>query len=217
MNNSKGLDSIQLRRAVIEFAVIVTGVLVALIAEDWWSERDERIYEQELREDMVEEFRINLTILESDLKTNYAVLESINQFAELSDEELLASPDSAYAAWASGDLDWAGFDPMMGNVQALVQSGNLGAIADRELRLRLSTWSGLLAEKTRFTSNAVTFQSLVLMPLAARLGADKVWTAEERREFRSNLRTLRDRIQSTIENQERLSQAASALADFLKQ
>lgn len=216
VSKSRGQGTIQLRRLAIEFIVIVTGVLVALVAEEWWSARDERIYEKELREDMVEEFRTNLAILQTDLNANYAVLTSVNRFADLSDEELLALPDSAFAGWASGDLDWNGFDPMMGNVQALVQSGNLGAIADRELRLRLSTWSGLLEEKTRFTGNAVTFQSLVFLPSAARLGADQVWTADERRELRSILRTLRDRIQSTIGNQERLSAAATDLTDYLQ-
>lgn len=216
MNEPKRGSASQLRRPVIEFAVIVTGVLVALVAESWWSERDERIYEKELREDMVEEFRTNLAILEADLEENYAVISRLNRFSELTDEELLALPESALTAWASGALDWAGFDPMMGNVQALVRSGNLGAIADRELRLRLSTWSGLLEEKTRFTGNAVTFQSLVFYPSAARLGADEIWTAAERRELRSILRTLNSLMQITIDNQERLNTVAKELTDYLQ-
>lgn len=206
----------QLRRLLLEFSVIVTGVLVALVAEAWWSERDDRIFEKELREDMVEEFHANLTILQADLSENYSVISRLNQFVELTEEELLALPDSELAAWAAGDLDWAGFDPMMGNVEALVRSGNIGAIADRELRLRLSTWGGLLEEKSRFTQNAVTFQSLVFNPSAARLGADEIWTAAERRELRSNLRWLKNLMQGTVENQERLNIAAKELSDYLQ-
>jgi hypothetical protein len=103
-----------------------------------------------------------------------------------------------------------------GNVQALVRSGNLGAIEDRDLRLRLSTWSGLLDEKTRFTGNAVSFQSLVFLPSAARFGADEIWTAAERRELRSILRTLRARMQLVMANQERLREAAHELIDYLE-
>ena len=87
---------------------------------------------------------------------------------------------------------------------------------DRELRLRPSTWSGLLEEKTRFTRNAVTFQSLVFLPSAARLGADEVWTPAERRELHAIMRTLRDRMESTMENQKRLKTAANDLTDYLQ-
>ena len=196
--------------------MIVTSVLVALVAGDWWTERDERIYEAELREDMLEEFRSNLDILKSDIAENHAVLANLNHFANLSDDALLSLPDTDLAQWATGDLAWAGFDPMMGSIQALVLSGSLGAIADRELRLRLSAWSGLLDEKTRFTGNAVAFQSLVFLPSAARFGADLEWTAPERRELRAILRTLRDRIEVTVRNQESLNAAARELLDYLQ-
>jgi hypothetical protein len=205
----------RLPRLAGEFAVIVVGVLVALVAESWWSERDERRYEAELRADMLEEFRTNLEIVAADLEENAVVADLLNQVAEMGDGELLTRPDSAFAFFASGDLSWAGFDPMMGSAQALVQSGNLGAIADRALRLRLSNWSGLLDEKTRFTLQAVTFQSQIVLPSAARFGADEVWTPDERRELRSLLRTLRDRQRLVIENQLRLQASARALVDYL--
>lgn len=216
MTNRRGKDIIQWRRLATEFAVIVTGVLVALVAEDWWSERGERIYEAELREDMVEEFHTNLDILDADLRENHVIFSRLGWFTNLSEEELQLLPDSAFAELATGELSWNGFDPMMGNVEALVRSGNIGAIADRELRFRLSTWSGLLDEKSRFTANAVSFQSLVFLPLAARSGADKTWSPAERRELHSNLRTLHARMQLVIGNQIRLSDAAQDLIDYLE-
>ena len=216
MNQSGALEKTQLHRLAVEVAVIVVGVLVALIAGDWWAERDERLYEAELREDMVEEFRTNLEIQKSDLNTNYAIYASLNQFVELDDHEVRSLPDTAYSPWSAGDLSWAGFDPMMGSAQAQVESGNLGVIADRELRLLLSTWSGLLEEKTRYTEGAVAFQSLVFLPTAARLGADQTWTAEERREIHAILRTQRNRMRNVIRNQEKLSAAAQELLDYLQ-
>jgi len=217
VNKPEGTRIIEFRKIGIEFAVIVTGVLLALVAENWWSERDERNTEVELREDMVEEFRENLNILESDLATNYDVVTELSLFAALTDDELLSMPDSAFEPWSAAELDWAGFDPMMGSTQALVQSGNLSTIADRNLRLRLSTWSGLLEEKTRFTRNAVTFQSIIFFPAAARYGADEVWSAPERREFRSLLRTMLYRVETTVDNQTRLKLAAQELIDYLQQ
>lgn len=192
-------------------------MLVALVVGDWWSERDERLYEAELREDMVEEFRDNLSILESDLRTNRAVYASLNQFVELGEQEILALPDAAYYPWSAGDLRWAGFDPMMGSAQALVQSGNLGVIADRKLRLLLSNWSGLLEEKTRYTEAAVTYQSLVFLPVAARFNADREWSPAERREIHAILVAVRNRMQNAIRNQESLSKVARDLLDYLQE
>jgi len=215
MNGTSTSRSARLGRLAGEFTVIVVGVLVALVAESWWSERDERRYEAELRADMLEEFRTNLEIVIADLEENAVVAAVLTRFADMGDAELLAQPDSAFAFFASGDLTWAGFDPMMGSAQALVQSGNLGALADRELRLRLSNWSGLLDEKTRFTSNAVAFQSQVFLPAAAGFGADLAWTPAERRELRSQLRILRDRQQLVIRNQLGLQASAEALVEYL--
>ena len=53
-----------------EFSVIVAGVLVALFAETWWSERDSRKIEEELVIDMADEFEVNVTILKTDLAYN---------------------------------------------------------------------------------------------------------------------------------------------------
>lgn len=217
MKNSEGSTVARFRKFSIEFAVIVAGVLLALVAESWWSERDERTYERDLRKDMAEEFRENLLILESDLAINQAIVAELKRLAALSDDELLSLPDSAFEPWFREEMDWAGFDPMMGNTQALVQSGNLSAIADRNLRLRLSIWAGLLEEKTRFTRNAVTFQGLVFTPATAKFGADGVWSGTERREFLSLLRTMLYRVQTTIENQIRLKAAAEELVLYIQQ
>ncbi len=53
-----------------EFVVILIGVFLALAAESWWSEREDRRLEREIREDMIAEFETNIRILEADLATN---------------------------------------------------------------------------------------------------------------------------------------------------
>lgn len=60
----------RLRKLVVEVLVIGVGVFVALAAETWWSEREERAFERELRVDMVAEFHAKLRILEADLANN---------------------------------------------------------------------------------------------------------------------------------------------------
>ncbi|HSG50288.1 MAG TPA: hypothetical protein VLA43_20850 [Longimicrobiales bacterium] len=84
-------------------------------------------------------------------------------------------------------------------------------------RLRLSNWSGLLDDRTRFTIQAVTFPSRMFLPAPARLGADLAWTPDERRELRSQLRTLRDRHSLVVRNQGHLRESAMALVEYLPQ
>jgi hypothetical protein len=203
-------------RLASEFIVIVIGVLVALVLESWWSDREERRYEAELREDMVAEFRENLAVLDSDLDENAAASAVVNRYAGITDAGLEMLPDSAFALWSSGGFAWAGFDPAMGNVQALVQSGNLGAIRDRELRLMLSRWAGLLDEKVRYNAQAVDFQVSIMLPSAFRMGADLSWGTVERRELRSQLLQFQGLMQAVIRNQANLRDTAADILNYLE-
>jgi|GEM_PF-4952506 len=73
-----------------EFIVIVIGVFVALAAESWWSERQDRRIQREIREDMVAEFEANIRILEADLVANERARPRMAILEGLSDEALMA-------------------------------------------------------------------------------------------------------------------------------
>ena len=122
-------------RFVGEFAVIVLGVFIAVAAESWWSEREDRGYERDLREDMIAEFEANLRILEADLAANDTARARIVSFVDLEESELLSMRSEELTEAIGGWLSLSGFDPEMGSAQALVESGNTGAIGDRQLRL----------------------------------------------------------------------------------
>ena len=53
----------------------------------------------------------------------------------VSEDELLAIPDATLTGQLYPYMIWAGFDPEMGSVQALVESGQIGVVGDRQLRL----------------------------------------------------------------------------------
>ena len=76
----------------------------------------------------------------------------------LDDDALLALDDTKLSEQLEPYLQWAGFDPEMGSVQAFVESGNVGAISDRQLRLLLARWAGLLEKRRRVNLQAVDFQ-----------------------------------------------------------
>lgn len=204
-------------RFVGEFAVIVIGVFVAVAAESWWSEREDRGYERDLREDMVAEFEANLRIVETDLAANDTAQARIASFVDLEERELLSMSSEDLTATIGGWLSWSGFDPEMGSAQALVESGNIGAIGDRQLRLLLSRWAGLLEEKRRFNLQAVDFQLHRVMPVVASASADQEWTELERREIQSLYRTMGVLQSLVIENQRRLRSAAGEILAYLRE
>jgi len=205
-----------LRKFAGDFIVIVLGVLVALTAESWWSGREQRQTERELREDMIAEFRANIRILQDDLARNDEARARMGFLDELDDAELQALSSEYLTERLDGFPEWAGFDPEMGSTQALVESGNIGAIADREFRLRLAGWAGLLEEKRRFTLQAVEFQIHQFYPANTRINADLVWTDAERREARMMLRALLLLQRFVIENQRRLLVAAEDILAYLQ-
>lgn len=196
---------------------IVIGVFVALAAESWWSEREDRRIEREIREDMVAEFEANIRILEADLAENERARPRMAILEGLSDEALMALTDEQMTGMFYPSIDWAGFDPEMGTVQALVESGNLAVVSDREMRLGLARWTGLLENNRRFNLQAVQFQQREVVPSFARAAADGRWSASERRELQIGLSQFVRLFDTTADNQRQLLATAQDILVFLQE
>ena len=204
------------QKLVAEFVVIVVGVFVALAAETWWSEREERRYEREIREDMIVEFESNVRILDADIAENEQASELIGMLDGITDDALFTLADSELSERLEPYFTWAGFDPEMGSVQAFVESGNIGAISDRELRLLLARWAGLLEKRRRVNLQAVDFQHREVLPVVAEASSDQVWSDSERREIRKLLNYLSVLHSFVRENQHELRLAAIDILTFLR-
>jgi hypothetical protein len=202
-------------KLAVDFVVIVAGVFVALAAESWWSEREDRQYEREIREDMIIEFQGNLRILDADIAINEEVKKGIEVLANVSDDALFSLADTALSQQLNPYLNWAGFDPEMGSVQAFVESGNVGAIGNRALRLLLARWAGLLEMRRRYNLQAVDFQHREIIPVLARASADGKWSKTERREMRTLLATFVSLHGIVLNNQYELREAATDILEFL--
>lgn len=193
-----------------EFAVIVVGVFVALAAESWWSAREERRVEREIREDIAAEFEANIRILQADLATNKVSRPQLAVLEGLTIEELMTFTD-AQMTDSLRSVEWAGFDPEMGSAQAMVQSGNVVIVSDREMRLALARWSGLLELNNRFTLMATQYEQREVRPVFVRAAADGVWSESERREMQLHRGELLGFFDNTVENQQDLLAAAEAI------
>lgn len=199
-----------------EFSVIVTGVLVALFAEAWWSERDSRQFEEELISDMADEFAVNVSILTADMAANDTVIGHIDAIIAMSTEDLaVLTDDETSKLFEPFGLLFADFDPAMGISRALVQSGDLAAVESRRLRLALANWSALLEEKARFSRNA---QEMVaqLAGVVAVAQSDGQWSQSERQEVKFRVQFLRDLSGLVIGNQHKLRTLAVEIVDQLE-
>ncbi|MEP0203609.1 MAG: hypothetical protein ABJ084_05105 [Halioglobus sp.] len=199
-----------------EFVVVVVGVFIALAAESWWSEREERRFEREIREDMLIEFESNVRILDTDIALNKVFRKQSDKLSGLSDEALFAIPDEVLSAqFGSGISPSAGFDPELGIVQALAKSGNLGAVGDRDLRLRLSRWSGLLEQCRRKNVISVEFDASIT-PVVVRAGSDLHWSEIERRQLRALLNNVLQYFDIRVVCQYELRDEAQGLLAYLQ-
>ena len=194
---------------------MMVGVFAALAAESWWSEREDRRFEREIREDMLVEFESNVRILDFDLAYNENARELVAALSGLSETALFAIPDAILTEkFAISNLASAGFDPELGSVQALVESGNLGAVGDRELRLRLSRWEGVLKQCRRKNQQALDFERGVA-PLIIRAGSDLRWSEVERRELRALLDNVLAYAEIRVVCQQELRGVAQDILAFL--
>ena len=200
-----------------EFIVIVIGVFVALAAESWWSEREDRRIEREIREDIAAEFEANIRILEADLAANEGARPRMAILEGLSNEALMALSDEQLTGIFYPSFDWNGFDPAMGTVQALVQSGNLAVVSDREMRLGLARWVGLLENNRRFNLQAAQFEQREVVPFVARAAADGRWSAVERHELQIYLSPFLQLFDTTVDNQRQLLATARDILAFLQE
>jgi hypothetical protein len=178
----------QLKSSVGEFGLIVAGVLVALLAESWWSERQDRQVEQQVLVDATTEFRQNIEILDTDISINNDVYDYLLRVEAMPEPELFALSDTEVSDLIAIENQFnAAFDPAMGSVDALVRGGDLRLITDHELRGHLARWSALLTQAARMDLMHTDLQIAGLHMVIPAFEADNKWTNEERRQIRDML------------------------------
>lgn len=100
--------------------------------------------------------------------------------------------------------------------QAFVEKGNAGAISDRQLRLLLARWSGLLVKNRRVNQQAADFQHGAVLPFNARASSDQIWSTNVRRDLRALLSHLLALHGFVLNNQRELRAAATDILTFLR-
>lgn len=130
-----------------EMVLIVASILLAFALDSWWDERRDRVEEQEILHGLREEFLLNRSMLDR------RVAQHTKEQGEL---EILRAATKTGEWHSPGGLDLdaalaATLTPPttdLGNgvLDALISSGRIELLQNRELRARLAAWRGVIDE-----------------------------------------------------------------------
>lgn len=152
---------IPLPRVLLEGLVIIGSILVAFGLEAAWASRDEGIRRSALMDDLRTELVRNRDDLGTTLVAQRLRAERIGiLLGELSQEAVGLAPDSVRALQTSlfGVIS---YDPSLGILELLIQSGDLALLERRELRARLA---GLSSVAEDYLSNQYLLVQIYLTP-----------------------------------------------------
>jgi len=154
-------------RVMIEGGVIVASILLAFGIDTWWDERQlEREVVQELQS-VGRELRQNQELLAFQLDIMRRMVQGGDEVLALLDANL--APEYVPMPDTLGFLvtTTVTFDASLGALDALIASGRLAAVADPELRLRLSGLRALVEDATELQSLSRSLYFEQMLPLMA--------------------------------------------------
>ena len=136
------------RDAVRDLVVVVVGILVALWLESWWQDLGDRREEQQILEDLREEFAANAEELTDRLQTWRIVRQNKIDAHQLmggpiNDETVSALEEILNRSGAGGRFF---FDPRHGQLTSVINSGKLGLISNPDLRAMIADWPAAVAD-----------------------------------------------------------------------
>jgi hypothetical protein len=131
---------------VPEGILIIVSILIAFAIDAWWEERQERLEEARILEALRLEFQKNanrlpgyIEIRDADARDAKALIEEIQASSE--GTKIQVTPEQLMSLTSHGS-----FDPDRGAFDAMLQSGGLHYIKNKELRRRLVQWPALVAD-----------------------------------------------------------------------
>jgi hypothetical protein len=141
---STGKTGMYLKYAIGEIVLVVIGILIALSLNNWKENFDNRGEEMRILSGLKQEFEVNLSEVNRNIKLNTSTVESCRDLIDLirteNPFENYRYVDSLiYVVYMFGS-----FDAQTGIVDEIISSGKLSIIKDSELRNRLTSVSGIL-------------------------------------------------------------------------
>jgi hypothetical protein len=141
------IDTSGWRTAAREFAVIVTGVLVALGAQAWWESREERQREQEYLRQLLSEIRVNEARLVDAIRQDSVGGAAVDRALEVIDGNGPLPPADSMVSWVSRAGSASDFKPLSGTYRALLGTGDLRLVRNDSLRALIVTYAAAMDQE----------------------------------------------------------------------
>jgi hypothetical protein len=131
---------------ISEGVLIIVSILIAFAIDAWWEERQQRLEETRILEALRAEFEQNA----DELPWHIDIRRSNAEHAVALIEEVQAAGGRGTVSVTPAQLTaltvHGSFDPIRGAFDAMLQSGDLRYIQNKELRQRLVQWPSLVAD-----------------------------------------------------------------------
>ncbi len=162
-------QNIPWKRLSVEAAAIVVSILLAFAIDAWWDEQQERAEEREVLQSLHVEFEANRVEAAAVISFHDRVIQSVVMLMKMTEDEILALSAKATVEIVSSLDSPRTFDAVRGSVDALISSGKLGILRDRELRESLTTFVNILDDSVE-DSNFLRQSSITVWNEIARNG-----------------------------------------------
>jgi hypothetical protein len=130
------------KRIAVEASAIVASILLAFAIDAWWSARQLHLDEQHILRQLEAEFEANTTLLAERRRNHVEILEAIELVLSITGPEIEKATAETPEVRAAIDrmTRWWTYDPQMGVLSGLTQSGRLSIISSDPLRNALASW-----------------------------------------------------------------------------
>ena len=140
------IQSVPWLRIGAESVAIVGSILLAFAIDAAWDSRVERAQEQAYLAALQVQFQQSLDQLQGHILSLENAREATKQILSIDQADLQAIEWEDFAKLLRQSISLGRINLPSGALEALVSSGELRILADRELAARLANWSSLIAE-----------------------------------------------------------------------
>jgi len=134
------------KRLTLEVTAIVGSILLAFGIDAWWEERQDRREEQQILQGLHAEFEENRTVLQRHLTRHLVEIQSLESVLDAIERGRDKDVGSTIDTALTGMLTPSTTDLGNGVLDALLGSGRIEILTNRNLRAKLAAWAGVIGE-----------------------------------------------------------------------
>lgn len=128
-----------------EFVVVVAGILVALGLQAWWQNRQDSLRSEEYQQQVLSDVRVSERTLRESIASDGAHHSATRLLSTALYASDIPTGDQTLQ-WLQSYTGWtADPRPILGNVNALIQTGEIRLVSDPEVRRAMISYASIMS------------------------------------------------------------------------